>query len=235
MDDWVSTYEFKQEDLTKALNDMNKGGQEGRAAKQYLERYPDILKAESQKNRERQYAWMYDSGAFAGWTDEQINSFRNQWATEDWTNKEAAAAQMWQNANIGVQQSNAQKQRDREDILAEIEAYKNGFSNEAAEVAVAAERQAWNDKINSTLQSAVNQAAAQGRVIDNTTYAILRGRLEAQAASAIQQVQMNYEQKRMEYARSAIDMKNNVYQNTSNTVMTYQDVAQLISAMAGAK
>ena len=232
-EDWVASYDFKQEDLTKALNDMNKTGAAGTAAKSYLSRLQDIFDNEDKKNRERQYNWMYQSGAFAGWSDDQINSFRDQWNQEGWTNKEAAAAQMWQNTNIGVAQANEQKKQDRADILAEIEAYKNGFSNENIAVALAAERQAWDGKISSTLREAQNQAAAQGRTIDASTYALLRGRLEAQAATAMQQVQMNYEAKRLEYAKSAIDMKNSVYQNTANTVMTYQDLAQVISALAG--
>ena len=79
----------------------------------------------------------------------------------------------------------------------------------------------------------MNQAAAQGRVLDGSTYAMLRGRLEAQADAAIQKVQMQYEEKRQEYAFQAMNMKNDVYKNTNNTVMDYSDVAKIIQAMAG--
>ena len=96
---------------------------------------------------------------------------------------------MWQSATEGIRQNNAQKKADREDILAEIEAYKSGFSDSAIAQAVAAERQAWDEKINTTMQQAVQQAAQQGRVMDTSTYAMLRSRLEAQAANAIQAVQ----------------------------------------------
>ena len=118
-------------------------------------------------------------------------------------------------------------------MLAEIEAYKAGFSNEHIAAAVSQERQAWDAKIAETLQSAQQQAAAQGRVMDNTTYAMLRGRLEAQAANAIQQTQIDYENKRQEYIFNAMSMKNDVYKNTTRTVATQADLAGIISAMAG--
>ena len=85
----------------------------------------------------------------------------------------------------------------------------------------------------SGLQSAQQQAAAQGRVLDNTTYAMLRGRLEAQAAQAIQLVQMQYEQKRSEIALNAIQAKNDVYKNTSRTIETPAEIATIIQALAG--
>ncbi len=85
------------------------------------------------------------------------------------------------------------------------------------------------------MNQAMNQAAAQGRVMDGSTYAMLRGRLEAQAAAAMQKVQNDYEQQRQEYAYRALSAKGDVYKNTTNTVMDYSDVANIIKAMAGQK
>lgn len=181
--------------------------------------------------RKAQLAWMSGNYAFEGWTEEDMTSFLDQ--TQGLSKQEREAERLWMAAGIGQRNSNEQKKKDREDMLAEIEAYKAGFSNEAIDAAIAAERQAWDAKIQSTLQQAMNQAAAQGRVMDGSTYAMLRGRLEAQAAAAIQQVQTGYEQKRQEYMFNAMSMKNDVYKNTTNNVMDYSDVAKIIQAMAG--
>ena len=183
--------------------------------------------------RKAQLEWMSGNSAFEGWSESDMTGFLDQMQTEKWNAQERTAAQLWTSASIGQRNSNAQKAADRADMLAEIEAFKAGFSNEAIETAVAAERQAWSAKIESTLNQAMNQAAAQGRVLDGSTYAMLRGRLEAQAAAAIQKVQMDYEAKRQEYAFSAMSMKNDVYKNTTNTVMDYSDVMKIINGMAG--
>ena len=185
--------------------------------------------------RQAQLAWMSGNYAFEGWTKDQMNSFLDTIGSGDYTDKQIQAAQIWESTGIGISNANAQKKADREDILAEIEAYKAGFSNEAISAAVSLERQAWDSKIQEVLNQAVNQAAAQGRVMDNTTYAILRGRLEAQAANAVQQVQMQYEQKRQEYMLSAIQLKNDVYKNTTNSVMDYKDAAEIIKSLSGSK
>ena len=207
----------------------NRAKENARLAEKYIANYEKQRIA----NRNSQYDWMETSGAFDGWSDELKAAFKEQWASHDWSNQTAQANAMWQSATEGIRQNNEQKKADREDILAEIEAYKAGFSDSTIASAVASERQAWDEKINSTMQSAVQQAASQGRVMDTSTYAMLRARLEAQAADAIQQVQLNYEAKRMEYAANAISMKDSVYRNTTNTVMSYQDVAEILKNMAG--
>ena len=149
------------------------------------------------------------------------------------TDRQKTAGQLWYANQIAQRNANAEAKKDREDILGDIEAWKATLSDEAITAAVAQEQQAWNTKIAETLQSAQQQAAAQGRVLDNTTYAMLRGRLEAQAANAIQLVQMQYEQRRSEMAMQAIQAKNDIYKNTTRTVATQADLAGIISAMAG--
>lgn len=183
--------------------------------------------------RNAQLGWMRGNAAFDGWTEEDMTGFLDTLGTKNYSQKEATALQLWQGNLIARRNANADAKRDREDILADIEAYKASLSDEAITAAVAQEQQAWNTKIAETLQSAQQQAAAQGRVLDNTTYAMLRGRLEAQAANAIQLVQMQYEQKRSEMALNAIQMKNNVYQNSTKTVESPTEIAALISALAG--
>jgi hypothetical protein len=238
----------------RANQDMD--GSLGRAARQYITDWNAAQKVKKRKAalnygvniddytdskgnidegayRKAQLAWMSGNSAFDGWSEDDMTGFLDEMQANGWSAQERTAAQMWKSAAIGQRNSNAQKKADREDILAEIEAYKAGFSNEAIETAVAAERQAWDAKIQSTLNQAMNQAAAQGRVLDGSTYAMLRGRLEAQAAAAIQKVQMDYEAKRQEYAYNAMNMKNDVYKNTTNTVMDYSDVIKMIQAMAG--
>ena len=185
--------------------------------------------------RQKQLDWMKGNYAYNGWTEKQMNDFLDQIASGNYTDQQKQAMQIWNSVGIGMYNANQQKKQDREDILAEIEAYKAGFSNETIDVAVANERQAWDTKIQGILQQAQQQAAAQGRVMDNTTYAMLRGRLEAQAANAIQATQMQYEQKRQEYMLQAMQMKNDVYKNTTNTVMSYDDAMNIINAMAGKK
>ena len=177
--------------------------------------------------------WMRGNAAFEGWTDDDISSFQNWLSSSKMTDRQKMAGQLWYANQIAQRNANQEAKRDREDMLAEIEAYKAGFSNEHIAAAVAQERQAWDAKIAETLQSAQQQAAAQGRVMDNTTYAMLRGRLEAQAANAIQQTQIDYENKRQEYIFNAMSMKNDVYKNTTRTVATQTDLAGIISAMAG--
>lgn len=183
--------------------------------------------------RKAQFDWMRGSAAYDGWTDDDINGFLDSINEKYYTNNEASAMQLWQGNLIARRNANADAKRDREDILADIEAYKSTFSDETIAAAVAQEQQAWNTKIAETLQSAQQQAAAQGRVLDNTTYAMLRGRLEAQAAQAIQLVQMQYEQKRSEMALNAIQAKNDVYKNTSRTIETPAEIATIIQALAG--
>jgi hypothetical protein len=177
--------------------------------------------------------WMRGNAAFDGWTDDDISSFQDWLSSSRMTDRQKTAGQLWYANQIAQRNANAEAQRDREDMLAEIEAYRAGFSNEHIAAAVAQERQVWDQKIAETLQAAQQQAAAQGRVLDNTTYAMLRGRLEAQAAGAIQKTQMDYEQKRQEYMYNAMSMKNDVYKNTQRTVATQADLASIISAMAG--
>jgi hypothetical protein len=177
--------------------------------------------------------WMRGNAAFDGWTDDDISAFQTWLSSSKMTDRQKMAGQLWYSNQIAQRNANAEAKKDREDMLAEIEAYKAGFSNEHIAAAVAQERQAWDSKIAETLQSAQQQAAAQGRVLDNTTYAMLRGRLEAQAANAIQQTQIEYENKRQEYIYNAMSMKNDVYKNTTRTVATQADLASIISAMAG--
>jgi hypothetical protein len=183
--------------------------------------------------RKAQFDWMRGSSAYDDWTDDDINGFLDSINEKYYTNNEVTAMQLWQGNLIARRNANADAKRDREDILADIEAYKSTFSDETIAAAVAQEQQAWNTKIAETLQSAQQQAAAQGRVLDNTTYAMLRGRLEAQAAQAIQLVQMQYEQKRSEIALNAIQAKNDVYKNTSRTIETPAEIATIIQALAG--
>ena len=184
--------------------------------------------------RKAQADWMRGNAAFDGWTDDDISSFQD-WlsSSSKLTDRQKMAGQLWYSNQIAQRNANAEAKKDREDILADIEEYKSTFSDEAIAAAVAQEQQAWNTKIAETLQSAQQQAAAQGRVLDNTTYAMLRGRLEAQAANAIQLVQMQYEQRRSEMAMQAIQAKNDIYKNTTRTVATQADLAGIISAMAG--
>lgn len=177
--------------------------------------------------------WMRGSAAFDGWTDEDISGFQDWLSGGKYSDKQKTAAQLWQSNLIGRRNANEQARQDREDILADIEAYKNSFSDEAITAAVAQEQQAWSQKIAETLQSAQQQAAAQGRVLDNATYAMLRGRLEAQAANAIQLVQMQYEQKRSDMALQAIQAKNSVYANSTKTVESAADMTAIIQALAG--
>lgn len=183
--------------------------------------------------RDAQLNWMRGNAAFDGWTEDDMNGFLDTLGTKHYTTKEATAMQMWQGNLIARRNANADAKRDREDILGDIEAWKSTLSDEAIEAAVAQEQMAWNTKIAETLQSAQQQAAAQGRVLDNTTYAMLRGRLEAQAAQAIQLTQMQYEQKRSEMAMQAIQLKNDVYKNTSRTVESPAEIAAIIQALAG--
>lgn len=177
--------------------------------------------------------WMRGSAAFDGWTDEDISGFQDWLSGGKYSDKQKTAAQLWQSNLIGRRNANEQARADRADILADIEAYKNSFSDEAITAAVAQEQQAWSQKIAETLQSAQQQAAAQGRVLDNATYAMLRGRLEAQAANAIQLVQMQYEQKRSDMALQAIQAKNSVYANSTKTVESAADMTAIIQALAG--
>ena len=253
-DEFVAAGEITNIDQARANAGM--GGKLGAAARAYISDWSAEQKARKQKSamnygvdiadytdsmgnvdadayRKAQLAWMGGNASFAGWTEADMAGFLDEMQSKGWNAQERTAAQLWTSAAIGQRNSNAQKAADREDMLAEIEAYKAGFSNEAIQTAIAAERQAWDAKIQSTLQTAMNQAVAQGRVLDGSTYAMLRGRLEAQAAAAIQKVQMQYEEKRQEYAFQAMNMKNDVYKNTNNTVMDYSDVAKIIQAMAG--
>ncbi len=177
--------------------------------------------------------WMRGNAAFDGWTDDDISSFQDWLSSSKMTDRQKTAGQLWYANQIAQRNANAEAKKDREDILGDIEAWKATLSDEAITAAVAQEQQAWNTKIAETLQSAQQQAAAQGRVLDNTTYAMLRGRLEAQAANAIQLVQMQYEQRRSEMAMQAIQAKNDIYKNTTRTVATQADLAGIISAMAG--
>ena len=183
--------------------------------------------------RKAQLSWMSGNQAFSGWSEADMTAFLDEMQANNWNDKQRQAAQLWYSTGIAQRNSNEQKAKDRADMLAEIEAYKAGYSNEAIQTAIAAERQAWDAKIEQTLNQAMNQAAAQGRVMDGSTYAMLRGRLEAQAAAAIQKVQTDYEQQRQEYAYRALAAKADVYKNTTNTVMDYSDVAKIIQAMAG--
>lgn len=180
-----------------------------------------------------QLDWMSGNAAFEGWSEDDMSDFLSRMYSEKWSDEERQAAQLWSSMQIGIRNSNRQKAEDRETMLAEIEAYKNGYSNEHIQQAVATERQAWGNKIQQILDEATNQAARQGRVMDTATYAMLRGRLEAQAANAIQAVQMQYEEKRQEYIYNALRMQNDVYQNTTNTVMAPSDVTTILNSMAG--
>jgi hypothetical protein len=193
----------------------------------------DVISFDDKGYRKAQADWMRGNAAFAGWTDEDIAGFQDYLESRSLTNNQKTAAQLWFANSVNQRNANAESKADREDMLAEIEAYKAGFSNEHIAAAVAQERQAWDTKIAETLRSAQQQAAAQGRVMDNATYAMLRGRLEAQAANAIQKTQMDYEAKRQEYIYNAMGMKNDVYKNTSRTVSTNADLASIISALAG--
>ena len=130
--------------------------------------------------QQAQFNWAKNNAAFYGWTDDDINSFLSSLQTKHYTTNQANAMQLWANYNVGVRNANQRADADRADILAEIEAYKAGFSNEAITAALAAEEQQLDAKIAETMQQAVNQAAAQGRVLDMATWATLKGRLEAQ-------------------------------------------------------
>ncbi len=183
--------------------------------------------------RSAQMEWMRGNAAFSGWTDDDMTSFLDTLDTKHYTANEANAAAMWNNYNIGVRNANQRAESDRADMLAEIEAYQAGFSNEAITAALAAEAQQLDAKIAETMQQAVNQAAAQGKVLDMATWATLKGRLEAQKANVLQQSQMDYENKRQEYMYKAMQMKMDVYKNSGDTLMSAGDVTKLIQAMGG--
>ena len=183
--------------------------------------------------RDAQMNWMKSNAAFYGWTEDDMNSFLDTLGTKHYTTNQANAMQMWANYNIGVRNANQRAEADRADMLAEIEAYKAGFSNEAITAALAAENQQLDAKIAETMQQAVNQAAAQGKVLDMATWASLKGRLEAQKANVLQQSQMDYENKRQEYMYKAMQMKMETYKNSTDTLMSPGDVAALIQAMGG--
>ncbi len=183
--------------------------------------------------RDAQMEWMRGNATFSDWTDDDMNRFLDSLSTKHYTANQANAAAMWNNYNIGVRNANQRAEADRADMLAEIEAYKAGFSNEAITAALAAEEQQLDAKIAETMQQAVNQAAAQGRVMDMATWATLKGRLEAQKANVLQQSQMDYENKRNEYMYRAMQMKMDVYKNSGDTLMSAGDVAKLIQAMGG--
>ena len=183
--------------------------------------------------RDAQMEWMRGNATFSDWTDDDMNRFLDSLSTKHYTANQANAAAMWNNYNIGVRNANQRAEADRADMLAEIEAYKAGFSNEAITAALAAEEQQLDAKIAETMQQAVNQAAAQGRVLDMATWATLKGRLEAQKANVLQQSQMDYENKRNEYMYRAMQMKMDVYKNSGDTLMSPGDVTALIQAMGG--
>lgn len=222
---YISDWE-KENSQKKKTNAMNYGVD--------ISAYTDNLgRVDEAAYRKAQLNWMSGNTSFSGWSEADMNAFLDEMQTNNWNDNQRKSAQIWYSAGIGQRNSNEQKAKDRADMLAEIEAYKAGYSNEAIQTAIAAERQAWDAKIEQTMNQAMNQAAAQGRVMDGSTYAMLRGRLEAQAAAALQKVQSDYEQQRQEYAYRALSAKADVYKNTTNTVMDYSDVAKIISAMAG--
>ena len=251
---WVGGEKGVISNIGDARANATMEGEIGRAARNYIAQwdkeqqgkrmaygvsvddYTDPLgRVDTAAYRKAQLAWMSGNSAFQGWTEADMTGFLDEMQANNWNEKQRTAAQLWYSTGIAQRNANEQKAKDRADMLAEIEAYKAGFSNEAIQTALAAERQAWDTKIEQTMNQAMNQAAAQGRVMDGSTYAMLRGRLEAQAAAAMQKVQNDYEQQRQEYAYRALSAKGDVYKNTTNTVMDYSDVANIIKAMAGQK
>lgn len=219
----VPTDDYVKHDYTMRTSDE----------KDYLQTANAYYTVDSDGYRKAQMDWMRGNSAFTGWSDADMSSFLDSVYANKWNSKQANAAQLWQNYQIGIRNSNEQRAADRANMLAEIDAYKAGYSNEHIAQAVSLERQALDQKIAETLNTAVNQAASQGRVMDNTTYAMLRGRLEAQAANVLQSVQMQYEQKRQEYALAALNARMDVYKNSQDTLMTPTEVTNIISAMAG--
>lgn len=255
---WVGGTKGVISDIGTARANANVGGAIGRAAQAYIAEwdkeqkqkqtlssmnygvdisgYTDHLgRVDTAAYRKAQLEWMSGNSAFQGWTEADMTGFLNEMQANNWNDNQREAAKLWYGTQISQRNANEQKAKDRADMLAEIEAYKAGYSNEAIQTAIAAERQAWDAKIEQTMNQAMNQAAAQGRVMDGSTYAMLRGRLEAQAAAALQKVQSDYEQQRQEYAYRALTAKADVYKNTTNTVMDYSDVAAIVKAMAGEK
>lgn len=179
------------------------------------------------------YGWMRSNARYSDWSDAELQEFTSGLSSR--TPEEASLFQLTTENRRAYEQAGQEARADRDRMLAELETYKAGISQERTAAVLARERATWEQQIGATLAGIERQYANMGRVASPWVLAQVRTRLVAQAQDALQVRRFELEQERQQQLQYYLNTLNNVYQNTERQVMDPLTAAKLAADLgAGA-
>lgn len=176
--------------------------------------------------------WLRGQDRYADWSDEDIASFVRDTAGVDANQR--AAMEMWYSNRIASEQAATDAEADRNDMLAKLEAYEQGYNEEWISSTLAREKMLWDVRRDSTLRRVQEQMSNMGRSASPYMLAEINRRLVAQQSDALQVRRFELEQERDARKRWILEMKNNIYQNTQRQVMDPATAADLVARLGQA-
>lgn len=178
------------------------------------------------------FAWMRGQSQYQDWSDDDLRTFLVE--TANMTDNERAARELWDSARISTDAANREARADRDTMLAELAAFRDGFNEEWITTTLARERGYWDTQIKQTLARVDAEYAARGTTASPYVKGYIAQRMAAQAAEALQVRRFELENARAEKVQFYLQQANQVRANTARTTMDPGAVAGMVQALGAA-
>ena len=141
------------------------------------------------------------------------------------------AMESWDRYKQGVDRANEETREDREDILARLDTYEEGYNEDWINNVLAQEKAQWEVKRQQTLGQVQQQYANMGRQASPYLLGEINRRMVAQEADALQARRFELEQERDSRRQWALQLRNKIYSDTQRQVMSPQLAAQMMQTL----
>lgn len=178
------------------------------------------------------YDWMQGQDRYADWDDATLKQFAlDSFSRSSGENK---AAEFWESSRIGWEQAKEDAEADRNTMLAEIEAFKQGINENYVHDVLTREKQYHDANIQNTLRQTQERLANMGRAASPYLLGHLQRRMEAQAADKLQLRRVELEQEVQRQKQVVLNQMQDVYGNTDRQMVDPATAAQIAKQLGAA-
>ena len=153
------------------------------------------------------------------------------WYKNRYEENRELATEAWDRYKEGVDRANEETREDRDDILARLDTYEEGYNEDWMNSVLAQEKAQWEAKRQQTLDRVQQQYANMGRQASPYLLGEINRRMTAQEADALQARRFELEQERDSRRQWALQIRNQIYSDTQRQVMNPQAATQLMTSL----
>lgn len=176
--------------------------------------------------------WMNNNERFRDWSDYQKQEFARR--SPELSDDERRAEEFWQGERAAFEKAKGESREDRETMLAEIEAFRQGINENYVNQVLGRERQYHDAKIQANLRETEQRLASMGRSASPYLMGHLKRRMEAQAADKLQLRRAELEQEVQKQKLNALNQMQQVYGQTDRRTTDPATAMQIAQQMGGA-